>query len=50
VGSFFHNAPCMFPLVCSGSQSDYDPMGSKHGSELYHKVVFDGYLFIPNFL
>ena len=46
---YFHNAPRMLPLVCSGSQHDDDPMGSKHVAELYNKVVFNGYLFIPCF-
>jgi hypothetical protein len=40
----------MLPLACSGSQPDDDPMGSKHAAELYHKVEFDGYLFIPYFI
>jgi len=40
----------MLPLVRSGSQPDDDPMGSKHVAELYHKVVFDGYLFISYFI
>ena len=46
---YFHNATCLLPLVCSGSQPDYDPVESKHVTynELFYKVVFDGYLFIP---
>lgn len=36
-------------LLCSGSQPDYDLVGSKHvaWNELFYKVVCDGYLFIP---
>jgi hypothetical protein len=40
----------MLPLLYSGSQPDDDTMGSKHVAELYHEVVFDGYLFIPYFI
>jgi hypothetical protein len=46
--SQFHNATSIIPLTCSKSQPDEDPIGSKHVSSwIFHRVVFDGYLFTP---
>jgi hypothetical protein len=50
VNSYFLKATCILPSARSGSQSDDDPVGSTHVAELFYKVVFDGYLFIPYFI
>jgi hypothetical protein len=42
----FHDVTYVLSLVCSGSQADDDPMGSKHVTGLFYKVVFDGHLCI----
>jgi len=41
---------CVLLVMCSKSQPDDDPMGSKHVAvRILYIVVFDGYLSIPTF-
>ena len=46
--SYFHHAISILLSICSKSQPDDDPIGSKHVAVcVSYKVVFDGYLFTP---
>ena len=42
--SYFHNAICIFLVICSKSQPDDDPVGSKR------VAMFDCCLFAPYFI